>query len=123
MRNYTTYPAYRQALALSKAVLKASKQFPPVERYELTSQLRRAAISLPSNIAEGAGRTTSAAFAQFLAIALGLLNEVRTQLELADSLGYISPETKSELSPLCEATRISLVGPLNALKGGVPDHR
>lgn len=65
-----------------------TKEFPDSERYGLASQIQRAAVSIPSNIAEGAGRNGSKVFIQFLYISLGSLAEVETQLEIAKRLKY-----------------------------------
>lgn len=71
-------------------VYKITSSFPKSEVYGLTSQTRRAAISIPSNIAEGASRRTKREFLQFLYIAKGSLSELDTQFELAERLGYLS---------------------------------
>ena len=75
----------------------ATKQFPRDELFGLTSQLRRAAISLPSNIAEGQGRSTTADFRRFLSIALGSCAEIETQLMLAHDLGYLADSSSEHL--------------------------
>ena len=74
-------------------VYEITKKFPAFESYGLTSQIRRAVVSIPSNIAEGASRRSKKEFTQFLYVAKGSLSELDTQLELAKRLGYI-PETK-----------------------------
>ena len=71
-------------------VYQASKKFPSEERYALTDQLRRAVVSIPSNIAEGSGRASNRDYAHFLAIARGSLYETLTQLQIAQDLGYIN---------------------------------
>ena len=76
-------------MELVRKVYQASKNFPSDERYALTDQLRRAVVSIPSNIAEGSGRASNKDYAHFLSIARGSLYETMTQLELAQSLGYI----------------------------------
>ncbi len=73
-------------------VYKATGEFPVDEKYVLTNQIRRAAVSVPSNIVEGASRRSKKEFTQFLYVAKGSLNELDTQLELANRLGYF-PET------------------------------
>lgn len=78
---------------LAIEVYKLTRDFPDRELYGLTSQLRRAALSVPSNIAEGAADRTYSQFSHFLSNALGSLNEIDTQLELSFRLGYI-PEDK-----------------------------
>ena len=90
---------WRKAMELVKAVYTVAKAFPPDERYALTDQLRRAVVSIPSNIAEGNGRTSNADYGHFLAIARGSLYETMTQLQIAVDLGYVNkhPEEIDEL--------------------------
>ena len=76
-------------------VYEITKTFPVSEKYGLTSQMRRAAVSIPSNIAEGASRRSKKEFSQFLYVAKGSLNELDTQLELAQRLNYF-PVMKGE---------------------------
>ena len=74
---------------LVETIYKATKAFPGEELYGLTSQLRRAAVSIPSNIVEGAARSSKREFIQFLHVALGSVSEVETQLVIAKRLGYL----------------------------------
>ena len=88
-------------MELVKAVYALSKSFPADERYALTDQLRRAVVSIPSNIAEGSGRVSNADYGHFLSIARGSLYETMTQLQVAVDLGYIpaiAPELESFMS-------------------------
>jgi S23 ribosomal protein. len=80
---------WQEAMELVKMIYECSSSFPESENYGLKSQIRRAAISIPSNIAEGAARTGSKEFLQFLSISRGSLSEVETQLLIAKNLGYI----------------------------------
>lgn len=84
---------WQKSIELVKAVYKLSKRFPADERYALTDQLRRAVVSIPSNIAEGNGRSTNLDYAHFLAIARGSLYETMTQLKIAKDLGYIDEQS------------------------------
>ena len=87
---FTELVVWQKAMELVKAVYALSKAFPPDERYALTDQLRCAVVSIPSNIAEGSGRSSNADYAYFLSIARGSLYETMTQLRVAVDLGYIS---------------------------------
>ena len=80
---------WQKAMALALAVYHATKSFPDNERYGLVSQMRRAAVSIPSNIAEGAARMSPNELKQFISIARGSLSELDTQVELSWNLGYL----------------------------------
>lgn len=82
--------SWQKTMDFAVDVYQLTKNFPHEELYALTSQLRRAAVSAPSNIAEGAAGRTRQQFANFLSNAIGSLNEIDTQLELALRLGYIT---------------------------------
>lgn len=82
--------AWKEAITLVEAVYSATSSFPQAELFGLTSQLRRASVSVPSNISEGAARNTAREFSHFLGITLGSLAELETQLIIADRLGYAS---------------------------------
>ena len=92
VKKYQELIAWQKGIALVTEVYKVSANFPHNEMYGLTSQLRRAAISVPSNIAEGQGRASSGEFIQFLCHARGSLYEVETQIIVSTNLGYISTE-------------------------------
>ena len=79
-------------------VYRATQTFPREETYGLTSQLRRSAVSVASNIAEGQGRISKAEFRQFLGMARGSLIEMETQIVIASNLGYISHDTMDRLA-------------------------
>ena len=81
---------WQKAMEMTRLVYAVAKRFPVEERFALADQLRRAAASVPSNIAEGNGRASNKDYAHFLSIARGSLYETMTQLDLAKSLGYIS---------------------------------
>ena len=91
---------WQKAKELVKSVYVLTRKFPTDERYALTDQIRRAVVSIPSNIAEGYGRASNADYAHFLAIARGSLYETLTQLEIAEDLGYVSeiPESLDSLA-------------------------
>lgn len=91
---------WKRAMQLTVAVYRLSRDFPREEQYGLTSQIRRAAVSLPSNIAEGHGRLNTAEFRQFLGIARGSNFELQTQLEIARALGFGNPAFIEEAESL-----------------------
>ena len=90
MEMFKNLIVWQKAMELVKVVYALTKTFPADERYALTDQLRRAVVSIPSNIAEGNGRASNADYAHFLSIARGSLYETMTQLQIAVDLGYIS---------------------------------
>lgn len=87
-RKHQELKVWQEAMSLVIDIYRVTKEFPREEIYALTSQMRRAAVSVPSNIAEGAARTGDREFLQFLSIARGSLSELETQLILAGDLGY-----------------------------------
>jgi four helix bundle protein len=94
--------AWQKAMDLVMEVYRLTQNFPERELYGLCSQLRRAALSVPSNIAEGAADRTHSQFSHFLANALGSLNEIDTQLEIAFRLGYIPENEYQRISTLLD---------------------
>jgi four helix bundle protein len=92
MKVYTELEVWKESRILVSEIYAISKSFPQQERYGLTDQIRRCAVSIPSNIAEGCGRRTAADTIQFLYISRGSLYELETQLYIALDLNYISNE-------------------------------
>jgi len=92
VRPHRKLEVWKKSMTLAKEIYSATEEFPKSEVYGLTSQLRRAAVSVPSNLAEGAARRGSREFRQFINIAQGSLSELDTQLDLAKMLGYLDPE-------------------------------
>ncbi|OFX28675.1 MAG: four helix bundle protein [Bacteroidetes bacterium GWA2_32_17] len=90
MNRYKELKVWQEAIDLSVDIYKKTKLFPNEEMYGLTSQLRRAGVSVPSNIAEGAGRNTKGEFKYFLGISNGSACEIDTQLIIANKLDYIN---------------------------------
>ncbi len=91
-RSFRDLDVWKLSIEFVKNIYKITNKFPNSEIYGLTSQLRRSAISIPSNIAEGQGRNSSKEFGQFLAIALGSLAELETQVIIAKEIGYLTGE-------------------------------
>lgn len=97
VRNYRDLVVWQKGIDLVKDVYQLTKQFPNHERYALANQLQRAAVSVPSNIAEGQARQHTKEFRQFLYISLGSLAEVDTQIVVAQELTYITAEEAHSL--------------------------
>ena len=97
MHQYKKLEIWQRAVDLAVKIYQASDSFPKDERYGLISQITRSAVSVSSNIAEGAGRNTNKDFDNFLGIALGSLFEVETQLIIASRLSYVESKLLKEL--------------------------
>ena len=113
---YRKLIAYQRAKEIVKRTYKLIKKFPIEERFAMCDQLRRAAISITSNIAEGVNRFSVKDKAHFIEIAYGSLMEVSSQFELAEELGYISSEDRLNMDSLIEEDARLLSGLLNAYK-------
>ena len=94
--------AWRKSMDLVVKLYGLTRTFPREEIYGLTSQIRRAAVSVPSNISEGAADRTLTQFKNSLAIAIGSLNEISTQLEIAQRVGYLEIDVHSEAEKLVD---------------------
>jgi len=92
MHNFKELKVWQTGIEVAKIIFQLTRTFPIVERYTLTSQLNRCAVSIPSNIAEGCGRKSTKEFNQFLSISLGSSFELETQIILAFQFGYINKE-------------------------------
>ena len=92
MHNFQELKIWQKAISVAEQIYILSSKFPSEEKYGLTSQIRRSAISIPSNLAEGAGRNTNGEFRNFLGIANGSTNELCTQLIISERLKLISEE-------------------------------
>jgi four helix bundle protein len=110
LRGYRDLRAWQHAMDLVTQIYRVTRTFPKDEVYGLVSQLRRAAVSIPSNLAEGHGRNSRNEFRQFIGQARGSLSEVETQLEIAKNLGYINAETLDALMNQAEAVGKMLTG-------------
>jgi four helix bundle protein len=97
VRHYSDLIAWQKAMDLVVLVYRATERFPSIERFGLSNQLRRAAVSVPSNIAEGQGRHATRDFLRYLAIAYGSLQEVETQLVIAFRLVYLEEASRPGL--------------------------
>ncbi len=111
-RKHHDLECWQTAMTLAKAVYALTASFPAHEVYGLTSQIRRSAVSVPSNIAEGSARLSEREFLHFLGIARGSLSELETQLLLARDIGYWKDESFS----------IEMIDRLFGLLGGLINH-
>lgn len=110
---------WRLAFEFVTVAYQLGRGFPPEERFELASQLRRAATSVPLNIAEGAGREGSAEFCRFLVIARGSVTELDTLLLLAERLGYITAKQTDEAIATLDRITALINGLLKKLRSGM----
>ena len=115
--NYKDLDLYKAAKDLVLSVYALLRKFPKEEQYALCDQLRRAAISIPSNIAEGSGRTSAKDQAHFFEIAFGSLMEIECQLDIACDLGYISNEELESLNAQIARVAAMLSGMRRKLLG------
>ncbi len=100
VRSYRDLKIWQKGIELAKMVYALTRKFPKYETYGLADQLRRSAVSVPSNIAEGQARQHTGEFRQFLYMALGSLAEVDTQIVIALEMGYITDEEASAIQSL-----------------------
>lgn len=113
MANHKDLDVWKEAMDLAKTTYQLTKLFPKDELYGLVSQLRRSAVSIPSNIAEGAARSSDKEFIQFLYISLGSLSELETQILLSEEFGYLK---NKEILNKVESVRKILLGLIKYLK-------
>lgn len=107
---------WQKAMLLVKEIYRASSRFPEDERFGLTSQVRRAAVSIPSNIAEGRARSTKKDYLHFLHIALGSSAELETQLEIARELSFLSDSEHTTTLRALEEVRRMLIAMMVKMK-------
>jgi four helix bundle protein len=116
VKQFRNLQVWQKAMGLAREVYRITKTFPKEEMFGLTGQMRPAAVSVPSNIAEGQGRLTDKAFSLFLGHSRGSLFELETQAELAESLGYMKNEQLDELLAASSEVGRMLNGLLNSMK-------
>jgi len=114
-RNYRDLIVWQDSIQLAKTIYKLVEKFPKHETYALGDQIRRAVVSVSSNIAEGQARKSSGDFRRFLYIALGSLAEVDTQLVLAQEFGYLHADEVEALFEQIQILRKKLYALINSL--------
>jgi len=116
INSYRQLGVWQKAIALVTEIYEASRTFPKEELHGLTGQLRRAAISVPANIAEGWGRNSTGEYIQFLRVARGSLLELETHIVIARNLDYLSPQKLQELLDKTQELNKMLNALINRLK-------
>jgi four helix bundle protein len=116
VQNYRGLIAWQKSMELVKLIYSLTKKFPRKELFGLTSQIRRAVVSIPSNIAEGQGRRSTKEFIRHLSIGHGSLRETETQNLIAEMQGYISAEESIEVMNKCAEVGKLINGLANSLK-------
>jgi four helix bundle protein len=116
IQSYQELVVWQKAMDFVESVYRTTREFPREEIYSLTSQMRRAAVSIPSNIAEGQGRSTTRDFLHFLSIAQGSVKEVETQILIAERLDYATKQTTASLLDQTKQVGRLLSGLSNSLK-------
>ena len=120
IRTFRDLMIWQKSMALLTSLYRETNRFPADEKFGLVSQMRRCAVSIPSNIAEGYGRRTSGDYIRFLQIAIGSIYELQTQLEISRNLELLDADKYGDLNEdLCEIERMlsSLVAKIRATKG------
>ena len=97
MNNFRELIVWQKSINLVVAIYEITKEYPKEEKFNLVSQMQRAATSIPSNIAEGAGRNTNALFKQFLTISIGSAHELETQIIISKKLEYINEDSYNDI--------------------------
>ncbi|HEV3062894.1 MAG TPA: four helix bundle protein [Vicinamibacterales bacterium] len=120
---YRSLDVWQEGMRLVEQCYAATRAFPHEELFGLTSQLRRAAVSIPSNVAEGACRNSDRAFCNHVAIALGSHGELETCLEIGRRLGYVSDSVAEALEGVCSTTGRLLNGLHRSLRRKIKQRR
>ena len=116
MKTHKDLEVWKKSIEMVTQIYTLTRGFPKEELYGLTNQMRRAAVSVPSNIAEGAGRNSSKELLQFLYIATGSLSELETPLIIANNLSYLNNEQKQDIDAILSNIFKMLSGLIQSLK-------
>ncbi len=114
-KNYQDLTTWQEAMSVVESIYKLTKQFPKEEQFCLVTQLRRAAISVPSNIAEGQGRRAKKEFSYFLKIAHGSVREIETQLIIARRLQYLDETATPDVMEQAARVGRLITGLINSM--------
>ncbi|MGE5801149.1 MAG: four helix bundle protein [Gemmatimonadota bacterium] len=116
IRSYRDLRVWEDSMDLVVEIYRTTSKFPKEERYALVDQLRRAAVSVPSNIAEGHGRSRTGDYLRFLSVAVGSLHELETQVQIARRLDYLSDDVQKKLLNACAGIGRMLGALIQALR-------
>jgi len=116
MKDYKELEVWQKAVILATSLYDVTRGFPDTEKFGLTTQVRRAAVSIPANIAEGWGRGSTKEYVQFLHVARGSLLELETHLIIAHKLGYLTREQSEVAQPQIKSIGMMLNRLIAALK-------
>lgn len=116
INSYRDLIVWKKSMDTTQTIYKLTKAFPDTEKYGMISQLRRASVSIPANIAEGYGRQSTKDYVRFLQIARGSLYEVQTLLELSNGLDYISKDAFTDIYKRSREIEAMLQSLINKLK-------
>ena len=121
LQSYKEFTVWQKAMDLTVEIYKLVKLLPKEETYALSDQMRRAVVSIPSNIAEGQGRNSTKEFVKFLGIARGSNSELETQLQICMKLNYVTDQEAEKTLKLCEEVGKMLNSLIKKLRQGLDD--
>ena len=116
IKSYRDLEVWQRSMRLAKRIYQVTNRFPTDERFGLTNQLRRAAVSVPSNLAEGHARFGAGEFSRFISITMGSVAELETQILLSNDLGYVEGATAEELLSELDGIGKMLRGPAKSIQ-------
>ncbi len=119
MKSHKDLDVWNRAIDLVTIIYDVTKKFPKAEIYGITNQIRRAAVSIPSNIAEGAARKHAKEFVQFLYVSLGSASELETQLLISKNLKFLSDDVSENIQKEIDAIRKMIIGLIHSLENKI----
>jgi four helix bundle protein len=120
MRSYQDMEVWTRGVDLAERIYRLTRTFPPAERHGLASQMQRASVSVPSNVAEGWGRGSQKEFLRFLSIARGSLFELHTQTVIAQRIGYVSEEESTAVLADADVLSRMLLSLMRKIRSNLP---